>query len=135
MLKELKAAFKSKSALEAFASAPEEPQVTVPSNLLQVSQPSQHPPLVQPACDRCELTRGVICVRVLQERMQTLGPKLETFTAGVTKKYGFDGGFHEAMQSIAAVGGEEKDEKIRCATHTQPLFLPLSTAVTQPLYS
>ena len=34
MLKELKAAFKSKSALEAFASAPEEPQVTVPSNLL-----------------------------------------------------------------------------------------------------
>ena len=43
MLKELKAAFKSKSALEAFASAPEEPQVTVPSNLLQVSQPSQPP--------------------------------------------------------------------------------------------
>ena len=43
MLKELKAAFKSKSALEAFASAPEEPQVTVPSNLLQVSQPSQTP--------------------------------------------------------------------------------------------
>ena len=38
-----KAAFKSKSALEAFASAPEEPQVTVPSNLLQVSQPSQTP--------------------------------------------------------------------------------------------
>ena len=31
MLKELKAAFKSKSALEAFASAPEEPQVTVQS--------------------------------------------------------------------------------------------------------
>ena len=43
MLKELKAAFKSKSALEAFASAPEETQVTVPSNLLQVSQPSQTP--------------------------------------------------------------------------------------------
>ena len=43
MLKELKTAFKSKSALEAFASAPEEPQVTVPSNLLQVSQPSQTP--------------------------------------------------------------------------------------------
>ena len=63
--------------------------------------------------------------------MQTLGPKLETFTAGVTKKYGFDGGFHEAMQSIAAVGGEEKDEKIRCAT--QPLSLPLPAAVTQPL--
>ena len=54
--------------------------------------------------------------------MQTLGPKLETFTAGVTKKYGFDGGFHEAMQSIAAVGGEEKDEKIRCAT--QPTLPP-----------
>ena len=64
----------------------------------------------------------MICVRVPQERMQTLGPKLETFTAGVTKKYGFDGGFHEAMQSIAAVGGEEKDEKIRCAT--QPTLPP-----------
>jgi hypothetical protein len=45
--------------------------------------------------------------------MQSLGPQLEGFTAGVVKKYGFDGGFHEAMQSIAAVGGAEQDEKIR----------------------
>jgi hypothetical protein len=31
----------------------------------------------------------------------------------VVKKYGFEGGFNEAMQSIAAVGGQEQDEKIR----------------------
>ena len=73
MLKELKAAFKTKTAVQAFAAAPSEPS----------------------------------------ERMQTLGPQLETFTAGVVKKYGFEGGFNEAMQSIAAVGGKEQDEKIR----------------------
>lgn len=72
MLKELKAAFKTKSAVEAFKSAPSEPQ----------------------------------------ERMQTLGPQLDKLAAGVVKKYGFDA-FNEAMQSIAAVGGQEQDEKIR----------------------
>ena len=73
MLKELKAAFKTKAATEAFASAPQDPQ----------------------------------------GRMQTLGPQLENFAGSVVKKYGFDGGFNEAMQSIAAVGGKEQDEKIR----------------------
>jgi hypothetical protein len=73
MLKELKAAFKTKTAVEAFAGAPSDPQ----------------------------------------ERMQALGPQLEGFTASVVKKYGFEGGFNEAMQSIAAVGGKEQDEKIR----------------------
>ena len=82
MLKELKAAFKTKTATEAFAAASDDPQ----------------------------------------ERMQTLGPQLEGLTASVVKKYGFDGGFNEAMQSIAAVGGKEQDEKIRALMVSPPCF-------------
>ena len=48
-----------------------------------------------------------------EQRMQTLGPVIEGLTAGVCKKYEFAGGFQEAMQSIAAIGGKEQDSKIR----------------------
>ena len=48
-----------------------------------------------------------------ETKMQKIGPLVDGLTAGVCKKYKFDNGFQEAMQSIAAVGAKEKDMKIR----------------------
>jgi hypothetical protein len=47
------------------------------------------------------------------KRMATLGPVLEGLTKGVCEKFGFQNGFQEAMQSIAAEGGKAQDEKLR----------------------
>ena len=47
------------------------------------------------------------------QRMATLGPVIEGLTRSVCDKYGFENGFQEAMQSIAAEGGKAQDEKLR----------------------
>ena len=48
-----------------------------------------------------------------ESKMGKIGPMIEGATAGICKKYKFQNGFQEAMQSIAAVGAKENDMKIR----------------------